>query len=273
MCNNKRKHKAKLEGTGSGALPDGEEGGEGGAGGEGAEGEGAVKMEGEEDGAGSESGDEEAAEAEAEGEPGTEAEADGDADGEDEEMAEAGAAGVKEEAAAAGAAATPGQGVKEEGGAAGMDVDGEGAEVKAEGGEAAAGGSGEAKEGEAGAGEGGKGKGKGGRTPRGRQPGSGGKGAVLSMQQAAKLRERLILLHTFHFGNELLKPVWREQQVLMNRTGDLPVWWAPQHDGELVTGVLEKGFGLWDDILLATGTSFKSAQAEYMERVGARKKG
>jgi hypothetical protein len=56
--------------------------------------------------------------------------------------------------------------------------------------------------------------------------------------QAARLRERLILLLALHAGDELLKPVWAEQALLTNRMGDLPVWWSPAQDVDLVQGLL-----------------------------------
>jgi hypothetical protein len=56
--------------------------------------------------------------------------------------------------------------------------------------------------------------------------------------QAARLRERLVLLLALHAGEELLKPVWADQALLTNRLGDLPVWWSPAQDVELVQAVL-----------------------------------
>lgn len=42
--------------------------------------------------------------------------------------------------------------------------------------------------------------------------------------------------------------------------GELPVWWAPAHDGELVAGVMKHGFGEWGALLADPATSFASAQ-------------
>ncbi len=89
----------------------------------------------------------------------------------------------------------------------------------------------------------------------------------LSTQQATRLRERLVLLDSMHAGLELLKPTWQEQQILVNRMGELPVWWAPASDGELVAGVWRHGFGEWEKVFHDSEATFITRQDDFIKRV------
>lgn len=90
---------------------------------------------------------------------------------------------------------------------------------------------------------------------------------VLSTGQASKLKERLVNLAALRSGLELLKPVWQEQPALQNRMGELPVWWGPEHEGQLVQAVLKHGFGEWKAVLADTLTTFSADMDKYVERV------
>jgi hypothetical protein len=90
---------------------------------------------------------------------------------------------------------------------------------------------------------------------------------VLTLPQANRLRERLLLIAAFHAGRESLKPLWQDQATLVKRVGDLPVWWSPECDGDLVAGVLRHGFGEWAALLHDPEACFLSGQQRFIERV------
>ena len=54
---------------------------------------------------------------------------------------------------------------------------------------------------------------------------------------------------------------------LPNKVTDMPSWWSPEHDAQLVAGVLAHGFGEWDTVLQDSACSFLSCQEAYVLRV------
>ncbi|KAJ9520823.1 hypothetical protein QJQ45_014021 [Haematococcus lacustris] len=94
----------------------------------------------------------------------------------------------------------------------------------------------------------------------------GGEAHLLSSAQASRLRERLVMLSALHAGHQLLAAGWAEQPILVNRMGNLPVWWSPGLDEELVEGVLLQGVGEWEAVLAQPTASFLSSQASYCQQ-------
>ncbi|GFH23050.1 hypothetical protein HaLaN_20602, partial [Haematococcus lacustris] len=74
------------------------------------------------------------------------------------------------------------------------------------------------------------------------------------------------MLSALHAGHQLLAAGWAEQPILVNRMGNLPVWWSPGLDEELVEGVLLQGVGEWEAVLAQPTASFLSSQASYCQQ-------
>ena len=51
--------------------------------------------------------------------------------------------------------------------------------------------------------------------------------------------------------------------------GDLPIWWVPKHDTELVAAVLEHGHGNWAPAFLDPQYSFRAAAIAHEAEVRA----
>uniref|UniRef100_A0A7I4B419 ATP-dependent helicase CHD1-2/hrp3 HTH domain-containing protein n=1 Tax=Physcomitrium patens TaxID=3218 RepID=A0A7I4B419_PHYPA len=81
---------------------------------------------------------------------------------------------------------------------------------------------------------------------------------VLNEKSAVRLKERLELLDTLRQVPETLQDEdWDTLGLSLHHGHDMPAWWeAGYHDNALVKGVLEYGYGSWDDIFADENLGF-----------------